>query len=190
MQSSQGLQNAPERAFLPAQAMMPGQMHSNCSMASLVSGSAAAQEGSHSSSTIGIPAHSMGALAQQAPLQLGPDGASLAAMQGLQPYLQASGAQDLPTLASIHHHPSFQGKQGYHPEEMQLSVAQRRLCHWDLWACLVGGATPAKSRHASYYEVHSVPLLQVPWESAEMRWGYTCSSSPHHNSCPRQCPLR
>ena len=108
MQGRQGLQSVPACAFLPAEAMAPEQVHSNCSMGSLASGSAAAQEGG--SRTAGMPTHGMGALAQQASLQLGPEGASLAARQGRQPHLQASELQGLPNVAAIHHRSSFQGE--------------------------------------------------------------------------------
>ena len=42
-------------------------------------------------------------------LQLGPEGANLAAMQGLQPYLQASGSQGLPNNL-LWPHTSLQGE--------------------------------------------------------------------------------
>ena len=42
-------------------------------------------------------------------LQLAPEGANLAAMQGLQPYLQASGSQGLPNNL-LRPHPSLQGE--------------------------------------------------------------------------------
>lgn len=41
--------------------------------------------------------------------QMGHDGASLASMQGLQPYLQAIGSQSLPNNL-LHSHPSLQGE--------------------------------------------------------------------------------
>ena len=42
-------------------------------------------------------------------MQLGPDGVSLAAMQGLQPYLQATGSQGLSNNL-LQSHPSLQGE--------------------------------------------------------------------------------
>lgn len=44
-----------------------------------------------------------------AALQLGPEGTNIAAMQGLQPYLQANGSQALPNNI-LQNHPSLQGE--------------------------------------------------------------------------------
>lgn len=70
-QGGHTLQTAPSRSFSPAQAMgvALGQMHSSCSVESLVSGAGGIPEGSHESSTTAMAACTMPAMPAQPCLQ-------------------------------------------------------------------------------------------------------------------------
>jgi hypothetical protein len=73
-QGGHGMPAVPARAFSPAQAMAvaPGQIHSSCSMESLVSGAGGVQEGSHESSTTGMAGRNLASMASQPSLQVCP----------------------------------------------------------------------------------------------------------------------
>ncbi|CAL5220069.1 g2020 [Coccomyxa viridis] len=125
-QGAHSLQNMPGRSFSPAQAMAvaPGQIHSSCSIESLVSGAGGVPEGSHQSSATVMASRNMATMPQQPSMQLGPDGVSLAAMQGLQPYLQATGSQGLSNNL-LQSHPSLQGALGGGGAALGLQMQQQ-----------------------------------------------------------------
>ncbi len=71
-QGAHDLQNVPGCAFLPAQAMAvaPGQIHSSCSIESLVSGAGGVPEGSYESSATVMASRNMATAPRQQSMQV------------------------------------------------------------------------------------------------------------------------